>query len=74
MTLLAALLLLAVAAANGQSSYERIYGYLPYSQVTDHNAIDLDQARSREGLTATVHHWSPNSSSSLEPLSSAAKK
>ena len=43
MTLLAALLLLAVAAANGQSSYERIYGYLPYSQVTDHNAIDLDQ-------------------------------
>ena len=41
-------------------TYERIYGYLPYSKVTDHNAIDLDQAametqlglRTSAGMTA----------------------
>ena len=34
---------LPIAASSSQASYEKIYNYLPGSQVTDHNALDLDQ-------------------------------
>jgi len=38
------------AADSRRLSYERIGGYEPASQVTDHNAIDLDQAAMEEQL------------------------
>jgi hypothetical protein len=38
------ILVLGCAAVAQASSYERIAGYSPRSKVTDHNAIDLDQA------------------------------
>ena len=34
---------LPIATSSSQASYEKIYNYLPGSQVTDHNALDLDQ-------------------------------
>ena len=37
-----------------QASYEAIYGYVPNSKVTDHNAIDLDQAAIEEQLAETT--------------------
>ena len=35
------------------ASYEKIAGYMPGSQVTDHNAIDLDQAAIESALAET---------------------